>query len=259
MISINRSERTYKKIGNIGLKLFIFKPSIRESKELLPIIVFFHGGGWNIGTPKQFFPHCEYFSSRGMISISAEYRIGSKHKTTPIESVMDGKSAIIWIRNHSLELIADPQMIVGAGGSSGGHVALCTAFVKNGKKNVVDSKPNALVLFNPVVDTVSNPNLASLFESHAKKLSPIHNIKKGYPPIIIFHGTMDSIIPFRDVELFCLKMKKLDNRCELVLFENKNHAFFNYGFYKNEPYKETLHLTDKFLVSLGFLKGEPTI
>ncbi|MFW9897326.1 MAG: prolyl oligopeptidase family serine peptidase, partial [Candidatus Thorarchaeota archaeon] len=83
--------------------------------------------------------------------------------------------------------------------------------------------------------------------------------KKEYPPIIIFHGTMDSIIPFRDVELFCLKMKELDNRCELVPFENKNHAFFNYGFYKNEPYKETLHLTDKFLVSLGFLKGEPTI
>ncbi|MFX1338121.1 MAG: alpha/beta hydrolase [Promethearchaeota archaeon] len=258
---VNKRKEVYKTHYRKKLYIHIFEPKERIKNELLPAIVFFHGGGWFSGSPMQFFPHCEYFVKRGMITFSAEYRIRSKHRTTPIESVMDGKSVICWIRTKASNLGIDPNKIVAAGGSAGGHLALCSALIEvyEPADCTMSSKPNALVLFNPVVDTVSDPRIAGLIKGDAKDISPIHHIKKGLPPIIIFHGTRDKVIPFKDVELFNKKMKDLGNSCELVAFERKGHAFFNYGNYKNKPYTETVREADKFLSTLGYLKGEPTI
>ena len=59
-----------------------------------PAIVFFFGGGWTTGTPIQFYPECAHFAAKGFVAISADYRIASVNRTTPFESVADGKSAI---------------------------------------------------------------------------------------------------------------------------------------------------------------------
>lgn len=260
---VNKRKEGYKTLDNKELYIHIFEPKNQNGNELVPAIVFFHGGGWFGGSPMQFFPHCEYFAKRGMFAFSAEYRVKSKHGTSPIESVIDGKLVICWIRDNELNLGIDANKVVAAGGSAGGHMALCSALIEGYEPEPADcafgSKPNALVLFNPVVDTVSDPRIASLIDGDGNVLSPIHHIKKGLPPAIIFHGTNDKIVPFKDVELFARRMQELGNICELVAFERKGHAFFNYGTYKNKPYNETVRATDKFLCTLGYLKGEPTI
>jgi hypothetical protein len=52
-------------------------------------------------------------------------------------------------------------------------------------------------------------------------------------------------------------MEKVNSRCDLLLYEGQGHGFFNY---KNiENYKKTIFETDKFLISLGYLKNEPVI
>ena len=113
----NMKQKVYKTYNDIKLHLYIFEPENREPKKLLSVIVFFHGGGQKAS---QFFPQSEYFSKRGMMAISAEYR----HWTTsPVESVIDGKSAINWIRNHALKLRIDTKRIAAAGASAGGHIA----------------------------------------------------------------------------------------------------------------------------------------
>ena len=57
----------YKTIGEVELKLHVFEPSERDSKELSPAIVFFFGGGWVGGTPKQFYHQCEHFASTAQL------------------------------------------------------------------------------------------------------------------------------------------------------------------------------------------------
>ena len=47
--------------------------------------------------------------------------------------------------------------------------------------------------------------------------------------------------------------------CKLIAFEDKGHGFFNYGRDSNVPYKRTVREMDLFLMSLGYLSGEPTI
>ena len=144
----------YKRVGETDLTLDVFLPPGHKSSDRRPAIVFFFGGGWNGGSPSQFYPHCQYLASRGMVAMSAEYRVKSRHETTPRECVKDGKSALRWIRRHAAELGIDPDKVAAGGGSAGGHVAAATATTKGfneaGEDLSVSCRPNVLVLFNPV-------------------------------------------------------------------------------------------------------------
>ena len=97
----------YKTIGEgddaVKLHLHIFFPKGHDAskeKQGKPAIVFFFGGGWNSGTPKQFEPHSRYLAARGMVAAVAEYRVRSRNKTTPYECVKDGKSAVRYLREN---------------------------------------------------------------------------------------------------------------------------------------------------------------
>ena len=65
----------YKKVGPSELKIHVFTPPNHTLADKRPAIVFFFGGGWNGGSPSQFYPHCDYLASRGMVAMSAEYRV----------------------------------------------------------------------------------------------------------------------------------------------------------------------------------------
>src|SRR5262249_22791415 len=139
------------------LRLHIFNPQNRGTVTAIPAIVFFFGGGWTNGTVTQFIPQSKHLAQRGMIAIVADYRVFGRHKTSAFEAIADAKSAIRWVRAHATELGIDPNRIAAGGGSAGGHIALSAAvldqFDDMNEDRRVSSKPNALVLFNPAVDT----------------------------------------------------------------------------------------------------------
>jgi hypothetical protein len=54
-------------------------------------------------------------------------------------------------------------------------------------------------------------------------------------------------------------MKKYDDHCEVVPFEGLGHGFFNFYKGKNPAFFSTMENTDKFLISIGYLMGEPII
>jgi len=116
--------------GEVDLKMHIFNPPIEGRPAGLPVVVFFYGGGWTSGDIRQFYPHSAYLASRGMVAIAAEYRVESRHGTTPRECVKDAKSAIRWIRLHAEDLGIDASRLVAGGGSAGGHVAAAAGTVE---------------------------------------------------------------------------------------------------------------------------------
>jgi acetyl esterase/lipase len=69
----------YKTIGNVKLNMYIFQPEGHRVKDRRPAIVFFFGGGWRGGAPSQFTKQAEYFASRGMVAMVADYRVPSPH------------------------------------------------------------------------------------------------------------------------------------------------------------------------------------
>ena len=264
----------YKKIGDIELPIHIFEPKNHQSKDRRPAIVLFFGGGWRSGSPKQFQNHCEYLASRGMVAMTAEYRVSSRHAVKAVSCFRDAKSAIRWVRKNAERLGINPDRIAAGGGSAGGHLAgalgTILEFDEEGEDTSISSVPNALVLFNPVLllapvegyEAKDLEKLASIEQRlgvEPERLSPYHHVRKGQPPTIIFHGREDKTVPYFTAELFAEEMKKKGNRCELIGYEGQSHGFFNYGRADNKYFVETVKKMDAFLASLGYLKGPATV
>lgn len=248
----------YKSVGDVKLTLHIFNPLEHKSGDKTPAIVFFFGGGWVKGDPSQFYGQSAYLASRGMVAICADYRTEKKYKTTPQECVKDGKSAMRYVRSHAAELGINPDMIAAGGGSAGGHIAAAAATLKDFNEESddmsVSCRPNALVLFNPVFDNSENGYGYDRVKDYWQQFSPMHNIDDKTPPAVVFLGTKDQLIPVSTAEKFKELMSKAGHRCDLHLYEDQPHSFFN-----KAKYYETLLETDKFLASLGYIKGEPTL
>jgi acetyl esterase len=255
LLSQSTDSILYKQVDSTSLYMHVTFPPGMNGEEPLPAMVFFFGGGWNGGTTAHFEHHARYFAQRGLVCFRVDYRVKSRHGTTPFESLKDAKSAIRYIREHAEELGVDPTRIIASGGSAGGHLAaaagLVTGFNEGSDKLSYSCVPNALVLFNPVIDNGPGGYGFERVGEAFKDFSPLHNIREGAPPTIFFLGTQDRLIPVETAQYYKTVMEKVGSRCELFLYEGEGHGFFNYS--NIEFYKRTVSEADLFLTSLGYL------
>lgn len=257
----SQEEILYKRVDTTQLFLEVHYPPNMESSRSYPAMVFFFGGGWVGGNRSQFLHQAQYFAKRGVVCFLADYRTSKVNGTTPFESVKDAKSAIRFIRKNATKFNIDGTKLIASGGSAGGHLAAATALVEGYNDPAddmsIDCIPNALVLFNPVVDNGPGGYGYERIGEAYKDFSPLHNIKKDAPSTILFLGTKDHLIPVVTAEYYKLVMEKVESRCDLKLYDGKGHGFFNYKDF--ESYKSTVAAADQFLVSLGYLKTEPKV
>lgn len=249
----------YKTIGNVELSMHIFFPPNHQETDKTPALVFFHGGAWNSGGPEHFYNQCEYLASRGMVCMSAQYRTKKGHGTSPIECVKDAKSAMRWVKTNAKQFGIDAGKILAGGGSAGGHMAAATAtvngFNEDGEDTSVSCRPKALVLFNPVAHNGPGGFGYNRAKDYYKDFSPYHNLSQSAPPTLIMLGTKDKLFNPQMAKEYKSKMEDLGLRCDLILYPEQEHAFFNIN--KNEElHYQTMIDADKFLISLGYLKGQ---
>ena len=253
----------YKQVDSTTLFLEVHRPEKMDTANAYPAMVFFFGGGWNSGSRNQCIYHAEYFSKRGVVCFLADYRTYNKYKTSPFKALIDAKSAIRFIKQHAAELSVDTTKIIASGGSAGGHLAAATALITsyNDPKDdlSVSCKPNALVLFNPVIDNGPGGYGFERIGMAYKDFSPLHNIQKGAPPTILFLGTADHLIPVTTVEYYKVVMNKVKSRCELKIYEGGKHGFFNYNATNLSNFRNTVLEADTFLQSLGYLTPNPSV
>ncbi len=249
-------KRLYKETPQGELNLFIHFPADWDAGDRRPAIVFFFGGGWQGGSPEQFRPQAEYFAGRGLVTVRVEYRVKSRHDVLPDECVEDAKSAVRWVRSRAAELGVDPDRIVASGGSAGGHLAACTATTvgldAEGEDASVSSRPNLLVLYNPVLDLRGRWG-RGLPEETVRLISPNVNLTGDTPAAVLFYGVQDDFLT--QARTFMQKSKGLGNPADLYTAEGVGHAFFN-----REPWlSQTTWLADRFLAQHGYLEGEPIV
>lgn len=252
----------YKKVDTTSLIMNVLYPPSFSRAKSYPGMVFFFGGGWNSGTINHFKLQAAYFASRGIICFLVDYRVAKRHGTTPFIALADAKSSIRYIRQNAAKFNVDTNQLIASGGSAGGHLAAATALIEGYNDALDDTSisciPNALVLFNPVIDNGPGGYGKERIGSAYKDFSPLHNIEPGAPPTILFLGTQDALIPVETVEYYKVVMEKVGSRCDLFLYEGQKHGFFNFAA-SEEHYKKTVYEADKFLESLGYLNGPPTI
>jgi acetyl esterase/lipase len=255
----------YKTVGDVELPLYIYSPEGHKADNKTPAIVFFFGGGWKGGSPTQFEHHCKYLASRGMVAITVEYRVSSRHQIKVEDCIEDAKSAMRWVRANAAKLGVDPDRVGSGGGSAGGHLGACVAVIDdfNAKTDdlSVDPKPNAMVLFNPAVglskEQLAENDLDKAGErTHGpvEKAFPLAYADKKQAPCIMFFGTEDRLL--LGAQDYKKESKAAGNDCRIVTYEGQGHSFFNYGRAGGKYFKLTVAEMDKFLVELGWLAGE---
>ncbi len=265
----------YKTVDGNQLPIHIYEPKGHKAGDKRPAIVFFFGGGWKNGSPGQFEQHCRYLASRGMVAMTAEYRVLSRHGVRAIDCFMDAKSAMRWARINAERLGIDGSRLAAGGGSAGGHLAGALGTIHHLGDRVgakyVSSLPDALVMFNPalVVAEIKDKDLPFDQEKllgmpyrmgvPAAQLSPWHNIGKNQPPAIIFHGKADPTVKYATAEWFTEKYQAAGNQCRLVGYEGEVHGFFNHGKGGNRMFAATVEEMDRFFIELGWLNGKPTV
>ncbi len=255
----------YRAINGFNLSLDVYRPTGWATTDSRPAVVWFFGGGWEVGGPLQFSKQAERISQLGLVAFTPDYRVRSRHgkMSTPLDSVADAEFAVRWIRDHANELGIDANRIAVGGGSSGGQLAAACAVLQS---NTIDQTggpdasytPNALILYNPVLDfeipaiqrRVSPTQMTSL-----GTISPIHQMKQPLPPTIIFHGTADSIVPIRTSENFVKKARELGSETvELIRYPGKAHEFYLNGPGSRSGFNSTMDEVKEFLTRLGWLK-----
>ncbi len=249
----------FKTIGEKKLKIHFHYPSDWKASDRRPVIIFFFGGGWTSGRVGQFTPQAEYFASRGLVAARADYRVKSRDGVTPDKCVEDARSAVRWVRANADKLGIDRRRLITSGGSAGGHLAACTMIGESVEAKdddlSISTVPQAMVLFNPVLDMTKEPIVKRLGgdKELARKISPTLHLDKKTPPAVIFFGSEDRLKAFGDE--YWEKAESLGVRADRFIAEGQGHGFFN-----RSPWLErTIIVADKFLASLGFLEGEPTI
>jgi acetyl esterase len=106
-----------------GVPVRIYRPS-RDPD--LPVIVYFHGGGWTIGSVEEFDPILRQIANAtDAVVVAPEYRLAPEHPfPRPLE---DCWHALCWTAKNAAHFGGDPTRLAVMGDSAGGNMAAVCA------------------------------------------------------------------------------------------------------------------------------------
>ncbi|MDA1012046.1 MAG: alpha/beta hydrolase [Proteobacteria bacterium] len=113
-------------LGPIGIR--IYSPRSAQTGELLPVLVWYHGGGFVIGDLDSHDSACRALSNQAeCIVVAVDYRLAPEHKFPA--AVVDCEAALIWVAAHATEFGGDKDRLAVGGDSAGGNLAAAVALL----------------------------------------------------------------------------------------------------------------------------------
>ncbi|MDH5603959.1 MAG: alpha/beta hydrolase [Cyclobacteriaceae bacterium] len=200
----------YRTTSTKDLKLDIYhKKDINGSA---PLLVFIHGGGWTGGDKRDYLVYLLDFAKLGYVTATLSYRFAQEAKFPA--AVIDVKCAIKWLKTHAGEYHIDPEKIAVIGGSAGGHLSMMIGYSSDVPEldgdcpnDSTSSRVQAVVNFYGPTDltteygrnhSITKNFLGKTWEEDPdifRHASPDHYLTADDPPTLIFHGTIDSLVP----------------------------------------------------------------
>jgi acetyl esterase/lipase len=224
-----------------GLLLDLYRPRQRAD-GLHPCLIYVHGGSWGGGNPRlQFRPVIHYLASRGWVVAAIRYPL-SPVATFP-EHLVGVKRSVVWARGLGLGYGIDPDRVSIAGGSAGAHLASLTALTPGRHQpgfERADTSVRAAVVLYGIYDFVNRNRTrfdwpvipfrvmkASLIDApdRYREASPLDQIHRKAPPILVVHGTHDSLVPPAEGIFFATAMEAAGAPTELLEVKWAQHAF----------------------------------
>ena len=224
-----------------GVPCRLYRPS---SQAGLGLLVYFHGGGWVLGSVETHDDVCRKLANAmGHAVLSVDYRLAPEHPfPAPVD---DCTHALRWAHSHADELGIDPKRIAVGGDSAGGNLAAVVA-----NMNIVPLKFQMLIY--PVTDATrrstsycDNAEGYRLTAAGMKwfcdhylsgsngsevdpRVSPLHAdaaTLSGAPPALVITAEYD---PLRDEgEQYAQRLLEAGVACSLTRYYGQIHGFFS--------------------------------
>jgi len=111
------------------IPLRIYRPrALRDARTDVPVVLWFHGGGWVLGNVVDYDPICTFVAAEvGCVVVSVDYRMAPEHRA-PV-AAQDCVDATTWVGVNGDVLCADTSRMAVAGDSAGGNLAAVVAQV----------------------------------------------------------------------------------------------------------------------------------
>jgi acetyl esterase/lipase len=228
-------------------KADLYLPDVLEAGKKYPGVVIIHGGGWtggdkaaareiNIGTT---------LAAQGYVCMSINYQLAKPGMPTFPANIQEAKRAVRWLRRNADRFQLDAAHIGAIGGSAGGHLTALLAV--SGPECGLDPEEDAEFSCRIQAAVPLYPHCASTWQggtplqtydslpmfakphAEAAKLwdsaSPIKNISRDDPPMLLLHGTADKTTPLTQSTSLMEVARAAGVPCELIVVEGAAHAF----------------------------------
>ena len=193
-----------------------------------PGMIIIHGGGWIEGDKENTVDRiCLPFIRHGFVVANVEYRLA---KAAPAPAaVSDVLRAAQWFHDHAAKYNVDPNRILVAGDSAGGHLALMVGMTPAAANLGPSVKIAGVIDFfgiADVADQLAGPNARKYAAQWipeqpnrlelARQMSPMTYARKGLPPILALHGDADPLVPYQQTVNLIRAIKSAGGDAELI-------------------------------------------
>jgi len=220
-----------------------------RSQTPTPTVIFIHGGGWVQGTKEGSLLTTLPYLTMGYSVVNVEYRLANVSLAPA--AVEDCRCALRWVVSHAKEYNLDPERLIVAGASAGGHLALTTGMLRTtdgfDRFCQAPGEPKVAAIVNffgiaDVADLLDGPNKKPFPESWpytvqwlgnqpnraevAKAASPLTYVRAGMPPTISIHGDADTLVPYQHSVRLQEALQKAGVAHELITIPGGGHGNF---------------------------------
>lgn len=204
-----------------------------------PLVVICPGGGYHHHSPREGEAVALKMLDLGYNAVILRYSIMPNEFPC---ALYEAAYTVDYVRKHADEWDVDPDRIIIAGFSAGGHVAAglgtmynakeLESFVKDGLKAATNQiKPNGMLLGYPVITSgdKSHPMsfsrlLGSRYSELLESVSLEKRVTPDTPQAFMWHTFTDGSVPVENSLLFAEALRKSDVKFELHIFPNGNHG-----------------------------------
>lgn len=210
-----------------------------------PLVVWIHGGAWELGSKE--WDNVKYLVRDGYAIASIDYRF-TPEAPFPAQ-IQDCNTALNFILAHAADYGVDSKRFVVGGGSAGGHLALMLGLARAQKDFGANPavKPLAILdFFGPAdlnrmksdLEAIHSQKGLGLWQDAGSKLfggpvdesadkakmaSPINYVSDAAPPVMIFQGSKDDLVPIAQSERLHAALDKAGVKNELVVIDGAGH------------------------------------
>lgn len=214
-------------------QLDIYAPA--AATKPLPVIVFFYGGSWSMGSRKDYGFAARALAAKGFVVVVPDYRLVPQVRYPAF--VEDGASAVAWTAAHAGQYHGDPAKIATMGHSAGGYIALMLAvdprwLAKAGAPGAIKAAVGLAgpYDFYPFDAGAATNAFGQAPDGHDTQ--PIAHVRRDAPPALLLQGDADDVVKPRNATVLGAALNAAGASATVKLYPGIGHVGILLGLSK---------------------------